>query len=581
MPRNFVERNIASILGVSAAALIAVWVSSQTANAQVRAYVANFGSDSVSVIDTSSNAVVATVTVGDQPQGVAITPDGQSAYVAMCGGDVWVLDTSTNKVATKVVVGGCPTGVAITPDGKHAYVTKDNANAVAVLDTSSNTVVATVAVGPAPGGVAITPDGKHAYVTNVGTGSGTVSVIDTSSNTVTATVNLGNAGPVGVVITPDGTRAYVKNGLPSVLVVNTSSNTVVATVALTGGNDASPVGVAISPDGTRVYVTRFSSNSVAVIDTSSNSVVATIGVGGFPDGVAVTPDGTRVYVTSSPNATGAGNGATSVIDASSNTVIANVGVGSTPFGIAIMPASSTPAAPPAVPSGGAVPGTVTSGEWMSIYGTNLAASTAVWTGNFPTSLGGASVTIGGKAAYLSFVSPGQINVQVPNVTATGAVPLVVTTGAGSGTSTVTLSSFGPYFFLLDTKHVAGIILRSDGSGAYGGGSYDIIGPTGSSLGYPTVAAKAGDEIELFGTGFGPTNPPVPAGQAFSGAAPTTSPVTLSINGVSLTPAFAGLSGPGLYQLNLKLPSGLGSGDVSLRATVGGVEAPGGAVISLQ
>ncbi|MGO9256938.1 MAG: hypothetical protein ACLQU1_11635, partial [Bryobacteraceae bacterium] len=86
---------------------------------------------------------------------------------------------------------------------------------------------------------------------------------------------------------------------------------------------------------------------------------------------------------------------------------------------------------------------------------------------------------------------------------------------------------------------------------------------------------------LFGTGFGPTNPVVPAGQAYSGAAPTTNPVTVRIDNVSVTPAFAGLSGAGLYQLNLTVPSGLGTGDVSLQATVGGVQAPSGVVISLQ
>jgi len=159
--------------------------------------------------------------------------------------------------------------------------------------------------------------------------------------------------------------------------------------------------------------------------------------------------------------------------------------------------------------------------------------------------------------------------------------VVVRTASGSGASSVTLAPFGPSFFLLDNRHVAGIILRSDGSGTYGGGSYDIVGPTGTSLGYRTVAAKAGDVIELFGTGFGPTNPAVQAGQAFSGAAPTTNPVTLRIDNVSVTPAFAGLSGAGLYQLNLTVPSGLGTGDVSLQASVGGVPAPSGVVISLQ
>ena len=245
-------------------------------------------------------------------------------------------------------------------------------------------------------------------------------------------------------------------------------------------------------------------------------------------------------------------------------------------------ASSVPSITPGgiVPVGSTV-ATIQPGEWVSIYGTNLASSTVTWNGDFPISLGGTSVTINGKAAYLSLVSPGQVNLQAPSDTAIGPVPVVVTTTGGSATATVTMAQFAPSFFLLDAKHVAGIILRSNGSGIYGGGTYDIIGPTGNSLGYATVAAKAGDTVELFAGGLGATNLLVQAGQAFSGAAPTTNAVTLQINNLSVTPAFAGLSGAGLYQINLTVPAGLGTGDVSLTATVGGAQTPSGAVISLQ
>ena len=205
----------------------------------------------------------------------------------------------------------------------------------------------------------------------------------------------------------------------------------------------------------------------------------------------------------------------------------------------------------------------------------------IWNGNFPTSLGGTAVTINGKSAYLSFVSPAQINLQAPDDTATGPVPVVVTTAGGAATATVMLAQFAPSFLLLDSKHVAGIILRSNGTGTYGGGTYDIIGPTGNSLGYATVAAKAGDTIELFAVGLGPTNPAVPAGQTFSGTAPATNPVRLLINNVSVVAAFAGLSGAGLFQVNLTVPAGLGTGDVSLAATVGGVQTPSAVVISLR
>jgi uncharacterized protein (TIGR03437 family) len=583
-----IRAKIASILAVSFPALIGIWASSPVACAQstVYAYVANFGSDNVSVIDTSSNTVIATIMVGTQPQGIAITPDGAFAYVANCGGDVFVIDTSTNKVATKFPAGACPTGVAITPDGTRAYVTLDNANAVAVIDTSSNTVMTKIPVGAAPGGIAITPDGTRVYVINVGMAAGSsVSVIDTSSNTVVATVAMGLVGSVAVAITPDGTRAYVANALGSVSVIDTSSNTVADKLTVANVGD-SPVGLAITPDGAHAYVLTYGPNGngpAAVIDTSTNTIVDMVSVGTGPTGVAISPDGTRAYVTIATNVTGIGPGAVTVIDTSNNTVVDTVPtpMGSTPFGVAFRSSSGVPASPPHIPSGGVVPATVQPGEWVSIYGTNLASSTATWTGNFPTSLGGASVTIDGTPAYLSYASPGQINLQVPKETVTGAVPVVVTTAGGNGSSTVTLAEFGPTFFLLDgLMHVAGIILRSDGSGAYGGGAYDILGPTGNSLGYATVAAKPGDTVELYGSGFGPTNPSVAPGKVFSGAAPTTNPVTLHINKISVTPTFAGLSGAGLYQINLTVPSGLGTGEVPLQATVGGVETPG-VVFSLQ
>jgi uncharacterized protein (TIGR03437 family) len=248
---------------------------------------------------------------------------------------------------------------------------------------------------------------------------------------------------------------------------------------------------------------------------------------------------------------------------------------------------TSPAPPaPSITHGGVVPvysgaPNIQAGEWVSIYGANLAGSTVAWNGDFPTNLGNTSVTINGKPAYLWFVSPTQINLQAPDDSTTGTVQVVVSTPGGTVTSTATLAPFAPSFSLLDGKHATGIILRSNGSGAYGGGAYDIIGPTGSSLGYPTVAAAAGDSIVLFAVGLGPTNPAVQAGQVFSGAAPTTNPVNLSLNNVNVLPTFSGLTSAGLYQINAMVPAGLGTGDVPLAATVGGTQTPAGVVIALQ
>ena len=150
------------------------------------------------------------------------------------------------------------------------------------------------------------------------------------------------------------------------------------------------------------------------------------------------------------------------------------------------------------------------------------------------------MTVNNKPAYLWFVSPTQINMQTPDDT-TGPANILVTTAMGSYSGVAMLVAFSPSFLLLDNTHVAGIISRTDGSGAYGGGSYDILGPTGTSLGFKTVAAKAGDRVAIYGVGFGPTNPTVPAGIAFSGAAPATNPVEIRIKNTSVTPGFAGLA----------------------------------------
>lgn len=180
----------------------------------VNAYV-TYG-DSVSVINTGTNTVTATVGVGASPIGVAITPDGTRAYVAN-NGSVSVIDTKPSDAAYNTIVATVDVdnvrSLAITPDGTRVYVTPVAGSAVPVIDTNPldgaayNTVVATIDVPSSTGQdyAAITPDGNHAYVAP---GKGRyVSVIDTNPsawaayNTVVATVLTGN-GSGGVAITP-------------------------------------------------------------------------------------------------------------------------------------------------------------------------------------------------------------------------------------------------------------------------------------------------------------------------------------------------------------------------------------------
>jgi YVTN family beta-propeller protein len=86
----------------------------------------------------------------------AVAPDGKHAYAVNSRfNTVSVIDTGTNMVVATVPVGDIPHGIAITPDGKHAYVANSNSANVSVIDTATNTVVATVMVGIVPYVVAI------------------------------------------------------------------------------------------------------------------------------------------------------------------------------------------------------------------------------------------------------------------------------------------------------------------------------------------------------------------------------------------------------------------------------------------
>jgi uncharacterized delta-60 repeat protein len=295
-------------------------LNSPIAEAAPFAYITNEGSDSVSVIDTATNKVVATVPVGEDPVGVAVTPNGASVYVTnYVSFTVSIIDAATNEVAHTVPVGEWPWGIAVRPDGAFVYVANYGSNTVSVIDTATYMTIANVLVGQGPYGVALTPNGAFAYVTNLLSNS--VSVIDTATNTVTGTVPVGMY-PAGLAATPDGTFVYVANSAgKTVSVIDTATNTITYFIPVAGD----PHGVAVAPDGASVYVTSHESNIVSVIDTVTNTVIDTVPVvEGIPFGVAVTPDGAFIYVAS------LGSGV-SVIRTATNKVVATVKVGTYPI----------------------------------------------------------------------------------------------------------------------------------------------------------------------------------------------------------------------------------------------------------
>jgi uncharacterized protein (TIGR03437 family) len=243
--------------------------------------------------------------------------------------------------------------------------------------------------------------------------------------------------------------------------------------------------------------------------------------------------------------------------------------------------TAPPPPAPDVSSGGIVSASafggftdVSPGSWIEIYGSNLAADTRSWEtsdfngSNAPTELDGTSVSIGGQAAFVDFISPGQVNALVPSNVATGPQKITVKTAGGTTASVdITINAVEPGLLAPPSFKIGGVqyavALFSDGS---------YVLPEGAVAGLTSRPAKPGDEIVLYGVGFGPVTPNIPAGEIVSLSNALASSFEMSLGGKQLTTAYAGLAPNyvGLYQFNITVPAGSATGAVPLTFTVDGV-----------
>ncbi len=322
--------------------LCAHYFIAQPLTAAPFAYVTNYNDDAgttVTPIDTATNTAGAAITVGTGPQGVAITPDGMFAYVAnFTTHSISVINTLTNEVvATIPLTGQSDTAyVAITPNGEFAYVTNAGSGMVSVINTAMNAIVDTITIAGTPSvqGIAITPDGTKAYVAiQSPVGDVGIAVIDTINNTQSFTISLPGTAPYAVAITPNGTTAYVTDRANSAVIpITIANNTAGTPIPLTALGD--PVGIAITPNGLFAYVTDTNNNNVTPITIANNTAGTPIalGTGTLPFGIAITPDGALAYVVES------GLNRVAIINILTDTLIATtIGVGVGPHNIAITP----------------------------------------------------------------------------------------------------------------------------------------------------------------------------------------------------------------------------------------------------
>lgn len=298
-----------------------------------KVYVADQASNQVSVINTRTLEVIATLSVGDRPHNVNHTPDGRLAMVSnknLASDDppsLSLIDTERDVVVGEVTEIGRRIEHVVAIGNDMAYVSEDlGHNGVAVIDLNQHRMTAMIPTGIKPHGLWPTPDGLHLFVPNQL--SGTLSKVEVESGTVVAEALVGRT-PTMVVVSPDGRTAYVT-------LFGERGVAVVDAVGIQDGrlqvNDVIPVGekpaqIAITPDGRYLLVPCEGPGALFVVATDTHEIVNEIATGERAHGVDVSDDGRHAFVSNW------GDNSVSVVDLGQATVIATIPVGREPAGI--------------------------------------------------------------------------------------------------------------------------------------------------------------------------------------------------------------------------------------------------------
>ena len=251
--------------------------------------VVSIGSNSVSFIDTTSNAVKHVTYLGRSPHEAFFTPDGKELWVTVRGEDyVSVLDPTDFLEKTRIQLPGGPGMTIFSPDGRYGYVCSSFNPETDVISVADHKIVGKVVqASPFCPNIAASPDGKQVWFTLKDVGK--VQVFD--ARPPFAVLKTLDTGPitnhVNFAATRRGTFAYVTiGGRAEVQVYRTDSFAKVATIPV----GKLPHGLWPSGDGTRMYVGLENDDGLAAIDTATNQVVTTIHIGQAPQAVVYVPD---------------------------------------------------------------------------------------------------------------------------------------------------------------------------------------------------------------------------------------------------------------------------------------------------
>jgi len=543
--------------------------------------------------------------IADQVNNVIRYVDGATGIITTIAGDNIGGYTNDGIAATTSEV-WFPCGVAVDSSG-NLYIADTNNNAVRKVAAGTGIITTVAGLESTPG---YNGDGSGALSASlmkpssvVFDSAGNMYIADSGNNVIRRVI--ASTGNIFTYAGDFNTPGYTGDGKP-------------ATNVGVGLND--PVAIALDAAG-NLYIAD-SNNSVIRKVTATSGIITTIaGTGTFgysgdggpavhaqldhPKGVAVDSAG-NVYISDTlnsrirvvaPNGTISTAAGTGTLGYSGDGGLATVAQLNFPQGLSFdtagnlyiadngndvireyAPPSTSSGSLPAINSGGVISASsfgalsaIAPGSWIEIYGSNLANTTANWNNSFtgvnaPTALGNTTVTIGGLSAFIDYVSPGQVNAQVPSGVGAGSQQLVVATTAGQSSAyPITVSEtepglWAPAMFLVGGKQYVGAQLP-DGT---------WVLPTGAVSGYTSRPANPGETITMYGVGFGPVNTGIPAGQIVSGLNSLTTPLTMNFGSAQAVLSYSGLA-PGLvgvYQFNAVVPSIAASNAVPLTFVLG-------------
>src|SRR5688572_24296906 len=318
-----------------------------------RIYVTNERSDNLTVIDSTTHEVVATIPLGKRPRGIHASPDGKTIYVALSGSPIappgvdedslppadkkadgiGVVDVAQGKLIRVIPGGSDPEEFSLSLDGLLLYSSNEDVGETSIIDVAAGKVLQSLKVGEEdsePEGVETSPNGKFVYITTENEGA--VAVIDTDTRKVIANVKVG-ARPRDVAFLPDSSKAYVTcENAGTLAIMDAVKHVKIGEIQI--GNSAppdniKPMSVVLSADAKTAYVSTGRGQKVFIIDTTTNKVTGSVEAGQRPWGIALSPDGKYLYTANGPS------NDVSVIDLQTRTA-RKVAAGMSPWGVLVL-----------------------------------------------------------------------------------------------------------------------------------------------------------------------------------------------------------------------------------------------------